>query len=310
MRLGEFELIRRYFDVEPPQNAATALGIGDDCALLDIPPGQQLAVTTDAMVETVHFYPHTDPALLGHKLLAVNLSDLAAMGAQPCAVTLSLTLPHADPDWLAAFAGGFLQLARRHQVDLIGGDTTRGPLCLSAQALGLIPAGQALRRGGARPGDMIYLSGDIGDAGLGLKILQGRAFNDPEALERLHRPTPRVELGLQLRGIASSCIDISDGLAADLGHILSMSNVGARLEWDKLPLSAAVSAYILETGDWTLPLTAGDDYELCFTAPPEKQRQIPPGCACIGEIQSQPGLRLRRFGREHPYSGNSGYAHF
>lgn len=308
MALGEFELIRRYFGNRPPRRPGNRLGIGDDCALLEIPAGYQLAVTTDTMVENVHFFAGTDPCGLGHKLMAVNLSDLAAMGAEPQAATLALTLPCADADWLAAFAAGFLGLADRYQVDLIGGDTTSGPMTLTMQALGLVPAGQALLRSTARPGDRIYVTGPIGNAGLGLKIHQGYPGTDPEqVLAAFNRPQPRVAEGLALRGVASACIDISDGLAADLGHILTQSRVGACLELDSLPLSPAVRAYLADTGDWQMPLTAGDDYELCFTA--AGTANLPAGCQCIGRIEELPGLRLKR-GNRFVELHDHGYEHF
>jgi len=310
MSLGEFGLIERYFQVKQPRQSLTQLGIGDDCALLNIPSDMQLAVTTDTMVENVHFFANVNPAWLGHKLLAVNLSDLAAMGATPYAVTLALTMPKIDEDWLQHFANGFFALAQQYQVDLIGGDTTSGPLTLSVQAMGLIPRGLALLRSGARVGVLIYVSGAIGDAGLGLKILQGYISPNAELpLSRFHLPQPRCRLGENLRGIASSCIDISDGLAADLGHILQKSAVGARLDWDKLPLSAEVQQYILQTGDWCLPLTAGDDYELCFTVAAHNQHLIPDNCRCIGIITAELGLQIQRFGRKQIFTGK-GFEHF
>ena len=310
MAIGEFALIKRYFDLAAPQNPCTQLGIGDDCALLSIPAAYQLAVTTDTMVENVHFFADADPEQLGYKLLAVNLSDLAAMGAQPIAVSLALTLPRVDEDWLAAFARGFNALAGQYQLDLIGGDTTAGPLTLTVQALGLVPQGKALLRSTARPGELLYVSGPIGCAGLGLKIKQGYRCADADAaLNRFNTPQPRVAQGLALRDIAGSCIDISDGLAADLGHILQKSGVGARLDWEKLPLSAAVREYVAVSGDWQMPLCAGDDYELCFTVPPHLQAQLGPEFYCIGEIQAQPGLRVYRDGVLQTLE-NQGFEHF
>jgi thiamine-monophosphate kinase len=293
MPLSEFSLIQRFFTKQQFTNPSTRLGIGDDCALLSIPEGFELAITTDTMVENVHFFADADPELLGHKLLAVNLSDLAAMGAKPVSVTLALTLPKVDENWLAAFARGFLNLAERYSVDLIGGDTTSGPLTLTVQALGLVPKGRALLRSTARPGDFIYMTGALGDAGLGLKIKQGYDCANPDAaLTRFNRPDPQVEAGLALNGIATACIDLSDGLAGDLGHILQQSRVGACLDWDALPLSTAVQAYINDTGDWVMPLTAGDDYELCFTVSPEQAKHLTIPATKIGIIESQAGLRL------------------
>lgn len=310
MPLSEFSLIQRFFTQQRVANPSTRLGIGDDCALLAIPDGYELAVTTDTMVENVHFFAGTDPELLGHKLLAVNLSDLAAMGAKPMSVTLALTLPKVDEAWLAAFAQGFLKLAERHAVDLIGGDTTSGPMTLTVQAMGLVPKGQALRRSAARPGDFIYMTGCLGDAGLGLKINLGYNCADPEAaLTRFDRPDPQVEAGQALIGIANACIDLSDGLAGDLGHILEQSNVGACLDWDALPLSKAVRDYINETGDWAMPLTAGDDYQLCFTVSPDQVDQLTIPARKIGIIESQSGLRLNKAGTVQPLEVK-GFEHF
>lgn len=310
MAEAEFDLIQRYFAQHQPRHPATRLGIGDDCALLSVAAGHQLAVTTDTMVENVHFFADVDPADLGHKLLAVNLSDLAAMGAEPFAVTLALTLPAINHPWLQAFSESFMALARQHQVDLIGGDTTAGPLTLTVQAMGWVPEGQALLRSAAQVGDLIYLSGVIGDAGLGLKIRQGLAVKDQEqALQAFNRPQPQLATGLALRGIAHACIDISDGLAADLGHILQKSQVGARIDWERLPLSASVSAYIQSSGDWQMPLIAGDDYQLCFTLPKSRQSSVPAGCVCIGEIEAQPGLRIFKQGISRQLEA-SGFEHF
>jgi thiamine-monophosphate kinase len=308
MAQAEFDLIRRYFAVHKPQHRFTQLGIGDDCALLNLPADYQLAVTADTMVENVHFFADVEPELLGHKLLAVNLSDLAAMGAEPFAVTLALTLPKIDHSWLQAFSQGFIQLAQQHQVDLIGGDTTSGPLTLTVQAMGAVPKGKALLRSNAKVGDFIYVTGQLGDAGLGLKIKQGYICDNPApALARFNQPQPRVAQGLALRDVAHACIDISDGLAADLGHILEKSAVGASLDWDKLPLSAEVQRYIQQSGDWQLPLVAGDDYELCFTAP--AQSQLPDGCYCVGVIEAKAGLRILRDGQPQTLEV-TGFEHF
>ncbi|WP_341326004.1 thiamine-phosphate kinase [Methylotuvimicrobium sp. KM2] len=298
MPTAEFDLIERFFAVKKSSNAVTELGIGDDCALLSVPAGYRLAITADTMVENVHFLAGTDPYDLGYKLLAVNLSDLASMGAEPIAVTLALTLPDVDESWLERFAEGFFGLAAYYRIDLIGGDTTSGPLTLTVQAMGIVPEGQALLRSGARAGDGIYMTGKLGDAGLGLKIAQGHfsCSRQQAALERFNRPKPRVEEGLVLRNIARSCIDVSDGLAQDLGHILKQSGVGACLDWEGLPLSNAVKAYIEATGDWTMPLRAGDDYELCFTVPADKAELLTENFTRIGVIEDSPGLRIHRFG--------------
>ncbi|MCK9396955.1 MAG: thiamine-phosphate kinase [Methylobacter sp.] len=310
MSVSEFALIQRFFTKQQVTNPATRLGIGDDCALLSIPDGYELAVTTDTMVENVHFFADADPELLGHKLLAVNLSDLASMGAKPVSVTLALTLPKVDENWLTAFAKGFLKLAERYSVDLIGGDTTSGPLTLTVQAMGLVPKGRALLRSSARPGDFIYMTGFLGDAGLGLKIKQGYVCADSEAaLTRFNRPDPQIEAGQALIGVANACIDLSDGLAGDLGHILEQSRVGGCLDWDALPLSNAVRSYINDTGDWSMPLTAGDDYELCFTVSPEQAARLAIAATRIGVIESRLGLRLNKSGHIQPLEVK-GFEHF
>ena len=310
MALTEFSLIQQFFAQQLPKNTSTALGIGDDCALLSVPAGYQLAVTADTMVEGVHFFAGADPEQLGHKLLAVNLSDLASMGAKPLAVTLALTLPSVDVDWLGSFSKGFLSLAEQYGVDLIGGDTTSGPLTLTVQAMGIVPNHKALLRSGAKVGDLIYMTGALGDAGLGLKINLGYQCPQPDAaLQRFNTPDPQIAAGLALIDVANACIDISDGLAADLGHILARSQVGACLEWESLPLSVSVQHYIAETGDWAMPLTAGDDYQLCFTVSPDKVAQLKGEYTPIGIIEATPGLRLRKSGTVQAFE-SKGYEHF
>ncbi|MDT8407874.1 MAG: thiamine-phosphate kinase [Methylococcales bacterium] len=309
MSLTEFNAIDRFWK-RASRRPQTVLSIGDDGALLANAPGQHWALTVDTLVAGVHFLPDTDAFDLGHKMLAVNLSDLAAMGAQPMAVTLALTLPKLDEAWLARLAEGFWQLAETFEIDLIGGDTTQGPLTATLQAMGQVPAGQALTRRGAKPGDGIYVTGTLGDAGLGLNMLLGKtALACPDAVLRHHRPTPRVHEGLALRGIANSCIDISDGLAQDLGHILRHSGVGATLHEANLPLSPSVKHYIQESGDWQLPLTAGEDYELCCTLPPKLAQHLPNSFTCIGTIDTEPGLRIQRGTAIVPLSPQ-GYQHF
>ena len=300
--MNEFELIRRYFARQPVMRADVVLGIGDDAALLQPPPGQQLVVTTDLLVSGVHFLPDADPVALGHKALAVNLSDLAAMGAEPAWFLLNLALPAADESWLASFSAGLFELAQRYRVQLVGGDTSRAPQTVIAiEAHGFVSAGQALTRAGAKPGDRIFVTGPLGDAGLALRHRQGKLrLSDAEfssCAERMDRPVPRVEEGLALRGIASSAIDISDGLVADLGHILEMSRVGARLELPRLPLSQTYRAHLAEVG-WDVALANGDDYELCFTVPPanlatlEKIKHRFPAITEIGVIEADSGLRI------------------
>lgn len=267
MTTSEFDLIRRYFTHRPRH---TLLGVGDDAALAAIRRGCDLAVSTDMLVADRHFFRATDAVRLGHKALAVNLSDLAAMGATPRWATLALAIPRADTKWIGEFARGFMALARRFDVDLIGGDTTRGPLNICVQILGETPHGKALRRDGARAGDEIWVSGTLGDAALGLAALDRRIKLLPaeraRCIGRLEKPEPRIALGLALRGIARSAIDISDGLLADLGHILERSNVGAEIELDRLPVSAAMKRHRDSAVAITALLGGGDDYELCFTA--------------------------------------------
>ncbi len=305
----EFELIKQYF-TRPARHKNTQLSVGDDCALLSVPEGYELAITTDTMVENIHFFADVDPEHLGYKLLAVNLSDLASMGAEPIAVTLALTLPEIDSAWLQAFAKGLFNLADQYAIDLIGGDTTSGPLTLTVQAMGSVPKGEALRRSTAQIGDLIYVTGHVGDAGLGLKVKQGYDCGDDSyVLQRFNCPAPRIKEGLLLRGLANACVDISDGLAADLRHILAQSGVGACLDYQQLPLSKAVKEYIGATGDWALPLVAGDDYELCFSLSPAKAVQLNMACTCIGVIERESGLRLVRHGVESEFL-NNGFEHF
>jgi thiamine-monophosphate kinase len=318
--ITEFDLIRRYFAGMTPSRADVSLGIGDDAALVRVPPEQRLAVSIDTLVCGVHFLPTVSPQALGHKSLAVNLSDLAAMGAEPAWVTLALTLPAADESWLQGFAEGFAALARRYGVSLIGGDTTRGPLSLTVQVHGFVPEDRVLRRSGAQLGDDIYVTGCLGDAALYLKLQQSGAPlpADVDILrQRLERPEPRIEAGMALRDLATSAIDISDGLLADLGHILEASGVGASLSLDQLPLSAQFADWLSRSGDWTPALAGGDDYELCFTAPPERGLQIERvadelGVAMkrIGRIEQAPGLRVQ-MPDGSPWPGSAmGFDHF
>lgn len=297
---GEFDLISRYFrELAPPEpGGPVALGIGDDCALLNCPPGRQLAVSTDTLIAGRHFPENTDPESVGHKALAVNLSDLAAMGAEPSWATLALSLPEGDEAWLAGFARGFGALAREHGLALIGGDTTRGPvLSITVTIAGTVKSGQALCRDGAKPGDGVYVSGELGAAARGLnRWLTGElALGDP-ALLRLDRPQPRVSLGRALRGVASAAIDISDGLAADLAHICVASAVGAELDTDKLPLAPEVRK---ADDALALALSGGDDYELCFTVPADREMMLSlalggdlPACTRIGTVTEGEGLVL------------------
>ncbi len=278
---SEFELIRKYFTRAPRQ---AVLGVGDDCALVRVDASAELAVSTDMLVEGRHFAAGADARSVGHKALAVNLSDMAAMGATPRWATLALALPRADERWLSAFARGLYALADRHEVDIVGGDTTRGPLTISITILGEVPAGLALFRAGARPGDDIWVSGALGGAAFALERRRPKA-----ASMRLHEPEPRVELGERLRGIASSAIDVSDGFAQDLGHILEASSVGALVHYAQLPRDPA----LLHEDDARLAarcvLAGGDDYELVFTAPQGRRGEVE-------VLSTELGLALSRVG--------------
>ncbi len=300
--LSEFDLIARFFTRQPRAGGAVTLGVGDDCALLRPPAGELLAVSTDMLVEGRHFFAGTDPEALGHKTLAVNLSDLAAMGARPVAFTLALALPTADASWLEGFARGLLTLADAHDIELVGGDTTRGPLNLCVTVFGSVPAAHALRRDGAGKDDEIWVSGSLGDARLALEALQGKLALTPERLAqarpRLDRPQPRTALGLALRGIATAAIDVSDGLLGDLGHILERSGGGAVLAVDALPCGDALSSEPV-TRRRDFALNGGDDYELCFTAPATRHAEVIAAAqrvgvpvACIGRRTAKAGIQL------------------
>ncbi len=271
---GEFELIARHF-TRPVQRAA--LGVGDDCALLVVSPGMQLAVSSDMLVEGRHFLSTVAPERLGHKALAVNLSDLAACGAEPLAFTLALALPRADDAFLAPLARGMLALADAHGIELVGGDTTAGPLNLCITVFGQVPPGRALLRSGARAGDDLWASGTLGDARLALEVFRGTLALPGEQFDAVRRamelPQPRVALGLALRGVASSAIDLSDGLVGDLGHILQRSGVAAVVDVDALPRSAILAAQPVAVQQHCL-LAGGDDYELLFTAPPTARQAV------------------------------------
>jgi thiamine-monophosphate kinase len=313
--MGEFDLITRYFK-RPARQAA--LGVGDDCALLQPRPGTQMAISSDMLVLGRHFFADVDPFKLGHKALAVNLSDLAACGARPLAFTLALSLPEVNEPWLAAFAQGLFALADAHGCELIGGDTTAGPLNICITVFGEVPVAagrsQALLRSGARPGDDIYASGTLGDARLALNALLGQVNLPPELLsqcrQRLETPTPRVALGLALRGLATAAIDVSDGLLGDLGHILDCSGVGASIEADTaIKLIASYPDYKRARGQFdiqlsidqwrSLALAGGDDYELLFTAPATQRAAVTQAGQAsqtpvtrIGQIRAEPGVLL------------------
>ncbi|MFZ7318057.1 thiamine-phosphate kinase [Comamonas jiangduensis] len=321
--MGEFELIRKFF--QRPVHRSP-LGVGDDCALLAPAPGMQLAVSTDMLVEGRHFFADVNPQLLGHKALAVNLSDLAASGAKPLAFTLALSLPRADAAWCQAFADGLFALADQHQCELVGGDTTQGPLTICITVFGEVPAGQALLRSGAQVHDDIWVSGSLGDARIALDALLRQHALPPavlaQARQRLEQPTPRVTLGLALRGIATSCLDISDGLLGDLNHILEASRVGARIDANitrglmrarRHPMMAALAMSRIDA----CTLAGGDDYELCFTAPPDAQSAVREAAAqagvpvtCIGRIEAERGVRVMAPGGQQLPLRFAGFEHF
>lgn len=309
--LGEFALIDRYFRDRGAQRADVLLGVGDDGALLRLPPGEDLVAVSDTLVDGVHFPSGSDPRSVGHRALAVNLSDIAAMGGTPRWALLSLTLPSVDEAWLEAFAAGFGDLALGHGVALVGGDTTRGPLTIGVQVLGSVPAGQGLRRSGARAGDALFVSGTPGDAAAGLASLMGRSEGtddptDAAAFEaRFLFPTPRVALGQALLPLASACIDVSDGLVGDLGKLAAASGCAAVLDVDALPSTAPRHCV----------LHGGDDYELLFTVPPARVAAVAalPGVTRIGEMRAGDGVTLRESGRETAeasVAGPAGYDHF
>ena len=315
---SEFDVIRRFFTRPTPQ---AVLGGGDDAALIQVTAGMELAVSTDMLVAGRHFFSDADPFQLGYKSLAVNLSDMAAMGARPHWATLSLCVPGVDERWLSAFSQGFFSIAHEYGVDLVGGDTTRGPLLISVQIMGEVPVGQALRRDGAKPGDEIWVSGHLGDAALALAHLQHRMVLMPHeaalCLPALHMPTPRIELGQHLREVANSAIDISDGLLADLGHILERSNVAAEIEFTNLPASDTLRKYLHMTEVTHCLLAGGDDYELCFTAPVAHHEdvvslshQLKLTLTCIGKIKAGKGLALMDSrGKSISYTA-TGFDHF
>ena len=316
MMAGEFELIARHF-TRPVKRAA--LGVGDDCALLRVDPGMQLAVSSDMLVEGRHFLSTVAPDRLGHKALAVNLSDLAACGAEPLAFTLALALPRGDEAFAGGLARGLFALADEQGIELIGGDTTAGPLNICITVLGQVPPGQALLRSGAQAGDELWVSGTLGDARLALEVFRGTAALSGEDFEIVRRamelPQPRVALGLALRGLASSAIDLSDGLVGDLGHVLQRSGVGARVDVDALPRSAVLARQSTALQHECL-LAGGDDYELLFTAPAARHTDIEAAArragvrvTRCGVISREPGLQIvDREGRVLP--GRRGFDHF
>ena len=316
--ISEFELIDHFFS-RPVRHAT--LGVGDDAALVAPSPGHEVVITTDTLVSGVHFLPDHDPGALGHKVLAVNLSDLAAMGARPRWVLLAITLPRAEEQWLSAFSDGFLELARHYEVDLIGGDTTRGPLAFTVTALGEIVAGKALRRDQAQVGDELWVSGQIGSAALALRHIRGdlrlKGRDLAACLARLEKPDARIELGQQLVGVATSAVDVSDGLVADAGHIAERSAVGIEIDYVQIPCVAEVAHLKGDQQVRGALLAGGDDYELLFAAPPAATAQLDAisgrlGLALtrIGRIVADVGVRVLDESGDVIDSGKGGYDHF
>lgn len=318
MALGEFELIARYF-TRPVTQRGVLLGVGDDAALLDVPAGQTLVAATDTLVEGRHFMIGAPAQSIGHQVLAVNLSDLAAMGATPAWALLSLSLPAAEPDWLADFATGLHALAERSGTALVGGDTVRGPCVITITVLGLVPVGTALLRSGARAGDLLFVSGSPGESAAGLALLQAGSADPADPADPLvlrHRyAEPRLALGKTLRGRASAAMDVSDGLLGDLGKLCAASGVGARLHLDRLPVSMQLAARFNAEKCEQLVLFGGDDYELLFTVPRDAAGDLETELAavcpvrCIGEIIDGDGVRCERAGRPVAVTGG-GYDHF
>lgn len=321
MGLNERTLIERYFRDCGARRADVPVGVGDDAALLDCPPGMQLVATMDTLVCGNHFLPHFPPNSIGHRALAVNLSDLAAMGAQPAWALLSLTLPKADEAWLEAFAAGFGSLARQHAVALVGGNTTAGPLCITVQVLGHAPRPAAMLRSGGQPGHVVFVSGTPGDSAAGLALELGQLTAATPAADaylrhRFMYPTPRVELGQRLRQYASACIDVSDGLLGDAGKLAEASRCGIAIAYEQLPISSELASSAGDTRARELTLTGGEAYELCFAVPPENvermTRDLPPaqwGYGPIGVLRDASGAVVTRGGTVMDFS-HSGFDHF
>jgi len=299
--MNEFDLICDYF-TWPIKDPSVVLGVGDDAALFSLEQGCQLVTTTDSLVEGVHFSASTTAKDIAHKTLAVNLSDIAAMGAKAKYFTLAITLPKIDQSWLKEFSDSLRQLSKHYEVSLIGGDTTRGPLNINITMIGIVESSKALTRSGARPGDGVYISGTIGDAGFCFWKLSNGLVPSNQELKRLNCPIPRIELGLELKNLASACIDISDGLEQDLSHILKASSVGAVIEVEKIPISETLLGHIKNTNDWSIPLCGGDDYELCFTVHEDNEeslKKVSESCNInitrIGVVTESLGLQTEGF---------------
>ena len=318
MTLTEFAIVRNYFQRQKDRFPHVIVGIGDDAAVIEIPEENQVLFSVDTLVEGVHFPVKMPVRELGYKALAVSLSDVASMGATPNTVLLALTIQKADENWLQAFTDGFFSLADRYHIPLIGGDVTQGPLCISVMVTGLIPKDEMICRSGAKVNDLIYVTGTLGDAGLALALLnQQKGEIDPFLLSRLHHPAPRVEAGTALLGIANAAIDISDGLVADLEKIIMASHVGAQIIVDRLPLSESLKQKCDLEKAWEYALTSGDDYELCFTVPHEKIKQLDKvfnqlevDCHCIGEIIHGDAISMINLQGHSLEMTKKGYEHF
>lgn len=321
--MSEFSLINQFCKDIGVKHNNTIIGVGDDAAVVDVPDNMQLATSVDTMVEGVHFFPNANPADLAHKLLAVNLSDMAAMGAQPKWATLALTLPEADLQWLGSFSKSLDSVAKRFGIQLVGGDTTHGPLTLSLNIMGLVPKNKAISRSGAQAGDAVYLSSCVGDAALALKFLQGEVeLSDSQAamvLPALHRPEPQVELGLGLLQLANACLDISDGLVADLAHIAKQSSVTIDVNVDSVPVSKVYQQYLASGGSLDLALCGGDDYQLAFTVSKELRQSVAKLASRlqlelveIGQVVTQTGqlVALSQGDKTYQLASDSGYQHF
>ncbi|MDN4503239.1 thiamine-phosphate kinase [Alteromonadaceae bacterium BrNp21-10] len=319
--MKEFSIIDHFFKQRSYQRKDVLIGIGDDCAVGKVAKGQNIAITTDTLVKGVH-YPHdTSARAIAHKAVAVNLSDLAAMGAEPAWISLSLAMPESDPAWLEEFSLGLQEISEYYSIQLIGGDTVQGPLTVTITAQGFIPEGQALTRSDAKPGDALYVTGTIGDAGLGLDVVQNKLripvqFHET-ICDRLNYPTPRVLVGTMLRRVASACIDISDGLLADLQHILDASSCGALINIDKLPLSQAMLESVDAEASLNYGLTAGDDYELLFCVPEDKIANMERALlnantafTCIGQMTGQAGKLEMQFNKQPFVFSGKGFEHF
>lgn len=319
--MKEFDLIGRYFSNSGHKRKDVVIGIGDDCAVTTVPENQQLAVTTDTLVAGVHFLNDAPAKSVAYKTVAVNLSDLAAMGAEPAWISLSLSLPEVNEAWLDDFVSGLHELTQYYSVQLIGGDTVKGPMAMTITAQGFIPPGSELTRSGAKPGDWVYVTGTLGDAGAGLDILQNNLEVAGEAkdvlVNRHYFPTPRVAVGTAIRRIATSCIDVSDGLISDLGHVLTASGCGANVHVDKLPLSRALTSAVSSEQAVEYALSAGDDYELIFTVGEEQRGSLETSLAstnvkatCIGQLTGQPRvLSLLKDNEKYTPVTPTGYEH-